>query len=410
MQLHELQALLPALTLLCRMFPLLLNGRSRSSACALLSRYSAFFAVLLIAVSSAAEMDAARAKNLIVLDEVSVQNLQLETVTADEQKFEQVLFALGRVEPVPGARAFVSSTASGRIVEVKVAPGDTVEAGAEVVRLENQESGGGSSVISLTAPISGMVTAVHVHQGESVWRIHKLLEITNLREVDVIARIPEHEAALLQVGTRTRLRVPAACDKEFRSQLVRFGTEADRKHGTVEAFFRLKNSDLLMRPGMRAEFRISAAERPNVTAVPREAVQGNATQRFVFIKDYELPHAFVRVPVAIGQRNDRFVEITHGLMPGDEVVTTGAYALSSAGRGTVSLKAALDAAHGHEHHEDGTPVGEVHAHEKEGEQRTYSSRASVSGFTPLATFFASFSFLLLGLLYLSRSRDRNLPH
>ena len=54
--------------------------------------------------------------------------------------------------------------------------------------------------------------------------------------------------------------------------------------------------------------------------------------------------------------NDRFVEITSGLLPGDEVVTRGAYSLAFAGKGSVRLKAALDAAHGHEHNEDGSEL------------------------------------------------------
>ncbi len=369
-------------------------------------RYLPFVLLLLLSFRAGAELDPERAKNLVILDEISVQNLQLETVTADDQTFEQIVFALGRVEPIPGAQAVVSSPNGGRILEVKVAPGDSVQAGAEVGKIEERTGDGKVSEVTLTAPIAGMVTAVHVRPGESVWRIKTLIEITNLREVDVVARIPEHEAALLKPGTRARVRVPAACDITFKSQLLRFGTEADRKHGTVEAVFRLPNRELLMRPGMRSELRISAAERPKVTAVPRESVQGSGTQRFVFIKDYEIPHAFVRVPVVTGQRNDRFVEIVKGLMPGDEVVTTGAYALSSAGRGNVSLKAALDAAHGHAHHEDGTPVEGGHEeHEDEGHQHEHST--SRRAFTPLTTFFASFSGLLLGLLYLSRNRSRD---
>jgi len=47
------------------------------------------------------------------------------------------------------------------------------------------------------------------------------------------------------------------------------------------------------------------------------------------------------------------VEIVSGLLPADEVVTRGAYSLSFAGGGSVSLKEALDAAHGHEHAADG---------------------------------------------------------
>lgn len=357
--------------------------------------------LLLVAPDGAfAEVDAERAKNLVILDEIGVQNLQIETVTADGQTFEQAVFALGRVEPVPSSRAVVSSLTGGRVVEVKVAPGDIVQAGAELIQVESDQQREPSAT-SLTAPIAGMITAVNVRQGESFRRTRTLIEITNLREVEIIARVPEHEAALMRPGTRARIRVPAACDITFKSELLRFGTEADRKHGTVEAVFRLPNRELLMRPGMRAELRVVAAERPNVTAVPREAVQGSATQRVVFVKDFELPNAFVRVPVVTGQRNDRFVEIVRGLMPGDEVVTRGAYALSSAGQGSVSLKVALDAAHGHAHHEDGTPVGEAH------EGHAHKEKAATHrAFTPLTTFFATFSGLLLGLLYLSRFRDR----
>jgi hypothetical protein len=43
-------------------------------------------------------------------------------------------------------------------------------------------------------------------------------------------------------------------------------------------------------------------------------------------------------------------------LPADEVVTRGVYSLSFAGGGSISLKEALDAAHGHEHAEDGSEL------------------------------------------------------
>jgi hypothetical protein len=68
------------------------------------------------------------------------------------------------------------------------------------------------------------------------------------------------------------------------------------------------------------------------------------------------------------------------------------------------LKAALDAAHGHAHHDDGTPVEGGHdEHEGDGHEAAHSTPRR--GFTPLTTFFAGFSGLLLGLLYLSRTRE-----
>jgi len=98
------------------------------------------------------------------------------------------------------------------------------------------------------------------------------------------------------------------------------------------------------------------SKRENVMSVPRAALQGDAANRFVYVKDFELPYAFIKTPVQVGQMNDRFVEIVSGLFPADEVVTRGAYSLSFAGGGSISLKEALDAAHGHEHASDGSEL------------------------------------------------------
>ncbi len=107
---------------------------------------------------------------------------------------------------------------------------------------------------------------------------------------------------------------------------------------------------------MRAEFSIVTDRHTGVTTVPRSALQGDAAQRFVYVKDFDLPHAFLRTPVVVGRSNDRFVEIVRGLLPADEVVTEGAYSLAFAGAGSVSLKEALAAAHGHAHAEDGSEL------------------------------------------------------
>ena len=137
---------------------------------------------------------------------------------------------------------------------------------------------------------------------------------------------------------------------------MRFGTVADKASGTIDAIFALPNPNLTLRPAMRAEFSVVLGKRESVMSIPRAALQGDATSRSVFRKHYDtsLKNTFVRVPVQVGAMNDRFIEVTNGLVAGDEVVTNGAYSLAFAGKGSVSLKAALDAAHGHEHNEDGS--------------------------------------------------------
>ncbi|MCB1089199.1 MAG: hypothetical protein KDM63_19335, partial [Verrucomicrobiae bacterium] len=186
----------------------------------------------------------------------------------------------------------------------------------------------------------------------------------------------------------------------FEATLDHLGAMADAETATLEAAFHVENPEFLLRPGMRAEFSIITGSREGVMAVPREAVQGEGGARFVYVADYELKNAFEKVPVEIGDQNDTMVEIVGGLFPGDTVVTRGAYALGFAGKGNVSLKEALDAAHGHAHAEDGSELsgeGEGHDHDHDHGDESGSG----GGFTSLTLFFAGLSALLLILLILS---------
>jgi hypothetical protein len=150
----------------------------------------------------------------------------------------------------------------------------------------------------------------------------------------------------------------------------------------VEGIFVLQNPAGLLQPGMRAEFSLVTRTESNVLAIPRTAVQGSPTERIVFYKDFEIPNAFVKTPVVLGERNEQYVEVISGLFPGDEVVTTGSYPLSFAGGDGGSLKEALDAAHGHEHAADGSDITEDqendHGHAHEGEEHHEESSGFLS--------------------------------
>lgn len=300
--------------------------------------------------------DAARNHNTIVLDATGVQNLRIETAVVEAGDFEESAFALGRVEAKPGNVASVSSRISGRIVAVSALPGDLVETGAEVAKVESRQPGHPAPVIPLTAPLRGTVTKSDARLGDPVEPDRALMEITDLSELFAIARVPEHVAGRMRTGTEAHVRLAALGDLKLTAKLLRFGTAADETSGTIDAIFALPNPNGVIRPGMRAEFSIVLAKRADVTSVPRSALQGDPASRFVYVKDFDLPNAFVKTPVVVGQSNDRVVEILSGLLPADEVVVQGGYSLAFAGGGTVSLKEALDAAHGHEHNADGSEI------------------------------------------------------
>ncbi len=321
-------------------------------------KFTILFFLLLSASSLHAAISPEEAANTVILDETGEKNLKIETVEAEEKDFEETVFALGRIRVAPGHRAVVSSRVAGRVLSVSAHIDTMIAKGAEAAVIESRQPGDPPPSIRLTAPLSGMVSAVNIVPGQPVTPDDSLVEITDLSEVHAMAAVPEHLVGRLRLGQTAHIRVMAVPGHIFDATLAHLGAAADAKSGTLEAAFHIENPEGLLRPDMRAEFSIVLSKREGVMSVPRIALQGDATNRTIYRKHYDdsLKHTFVRVPVQIGVMNDRFVEITAGLVAGDEVVTTGAYSLAFAGKGSVSLKAALDAAHGHEHNEDGSEM------------------------------------------------------
>ena len=87
------------------------------------------FVALTIFAALSAGLAGARssAENTVVLDETGIKNLRLETVMVEERDFESTVFAVGRVEEVPGNQYSVSSRIPGRAIEVSAFIGEEVK-------------------------------------------------------------------------------------------------------------------------------------------------------------------------------------------------------------------------------------------------------------------------------------------
>jgi membrane fusion protein, heavy metal efflux system len=352
--------------------------------------------------------DSARLDNTVILEPAAVVNLQLEFVEAEETTFEETLFSLGHIEVLPGNRAIVSSRIPGRAFSVLVIPHQEVEVDAEVAWVESRQPGDPPPVIKLTAPISGIVSKVNIAQGQPVSPDQELIEILDLNTVEAVAHVPQHLAGKLKIGSKAHIRINALPEQFFEAKLVHTAAIADETSGTLEAAFHVPNPDKLLRPGMKAEFSLVVNQREGVMSIPRSAVQGDAAERFVYIKDYDLKNAFVKTSIVLGAQNDQYVEVVKGLFPGDEVVTRGAYALAFAGKGSVSLKEALDAAHGHAHNEDGSEMTKEQLAAK-GDGDDHAHEHGSQNWTNLTTFFAGTSGLLLVLLILAIMKRKEIP-
>ncbi len=375
-----------------------------------------------ITTSHAANLDT------IVLDETGVKNLRIETVEVEETDFEQTVFALGTTEAMPEKRSILSSRIAGRVAETNLRVGAYVTKGEKLVLIESNLPGDPPPTVWLTAPADGTILKVGTVLGSPVESSDTLAEIADLGTMFVVATVPQVFAAKIKQGTQARIRFPVRPEKEYIATLLKFaacacpdpacalGQDVSTRLNDKESVdrtsagvvFTLKNPDNSLRPGMNSECQIILDQRKNVLSVPRAALQGEASNRFVYVKDFDLPNAFIKTPVQVGEMNDRNIEIISGLFPADEVVTKGAYSLSFVGGGGVSLKEALDAAHGHEHAEDGGELTPEIKAEMEAKKRAASGLPpETSGGASRVWMYVSGGLLLLLLVSLFTRKSSN---
>ncbi len=320
----------------------------------------ALFSSSLILTAQHAEID----PNTVLLDLMQKKNAGIKTTAPEVSTFQTTLFCIGRIQAIPSNRTVVSSRIAGRVISKPPVVGDRVEKGDTILQVESRQPGSPPPVIPVTAPASGTVFESHVHLGEPVDPSEELMDIIDIRQVWAVANIPESKASKVKLGQKAIIKVVSLGNETFEGTLVRFGTQADAGTGTLKAIFLLDNPDRKLRPNMLTEFNIVTKTREKVFTVPNSAVQGDRLNAHLFKINFELTtkasKAYTKVPIVLGEVNDRVTEVilqAKELNVVDEVVISGGYFLShtsSADKG--SLKEALDAAHGHEHNEDGSEM------------------------------------------------------
>lgn len=327
--------------------------------------FFSFFLIFSIFPSSsvtAQERSAEEMKNIVRLDSVKIKNAGIQTVEPTIGTFEKTLFAIGRIKAIPANHTVVSSRIAGKVVSRPPVVGDQIKKNQTVLHIESRQPGSPPPVIKIKAPANGTIFQSHVKLGEPVEPSEELMDIVDIRKVWAVANIPESKASQVKIGQTAHIRVVSLGDKIFKGKLIRFGTEADVKTGSVQAIFLLDNPDLKLRPNMLTEFNIITETRENVFSVPKSAIQGDQLTAHLFKADYELEHSFLKVPVVLGEENHEQIEIIiqdpddPEINMIDSIVVRGGYFLTHTQADKQSLKEALDEAHGHEHNEDGSEM------------------------------------------------------
>ncbi|MGH7799988.1 MAG: efflux RND transporter periplasmic adaptor subunit [Thermodesulfobacteriota bacterium] len=256
----------------------------------------------------------------VELSDVAQKSIGLKVVEADMRVIENVLIINGIVKPDPNRVAEVSTRIEGRIERLYATLGDWVQKGQKLVDIQSRQLGNPPPVVTVTAPISGTVVERSVVLGEAVEPNKHLFHIVDLSKVIVEGDVFESDVSKVKLGQDARIRLDAYPDKIFTGKAIFVASELDPVKRTLHIWVSVDNKEGLFKPELFARVALVVKSGREVLTIPVEAIIDDGAEKFVFVKN---GNQFVRQDVATGVSDDRYVEITDGLYPGDQVVTDG---------------------------------------------------------------------------------------
>jgi multidrug resistance efflux pump len=192
------------------------------------------------------QADVTQAQAEVQIAEVALEQAQ-QAVSVAEAQLQQAQAQLDLI------------LAGSKPEEVAVAEAQVAQAQAEVDILEAQRE-----KLSLSTPVSGLVTERTVQEGEIVVAGARLFTISRLDPVVLTIYIPETKIGRVRVGQAADVSVDAYPGRAFRGEVVHIGSRAEftprsiqtQEERTTTVFavrIKLPNPEHLLKPGMPAD-------------------------------------------------------------------------------------------------------------------------------------------------------------
>ncbi|QIH34743.1 efflux RND transporter periplasmic adaptor subunit [Sphingobacterium sp. DR205] len=179
----------------------------------------------------------------------------------------------------------------------------------------------------LYAPISGVLLSKEAEVGEIISAGTPLFVVSDIKQVTVIAFVPENELNGLHLGQAAKVAI-AAINKSFDGKITEVGSLADATSRSFMIKITVNNDQLLIRPGMIAQAIIGGKDQKKSIQLPLECIMNDlGNQRYVYVVDKTSQKAFKR-PVSLGEIIANKIEILSGLSLGETVVISGQTKLS----------------------------------------------------------------------------------
>ncbi|RDV37452.1 efflux RND transporter periplasmic adaptor subunit [Bradymonadaceae bacterium TMQ3] len=179
--------------------------------------------------------------------------------------------------------------------------------------------------LTLRSPIDGEVVERNVIAGSYASAEMALMTIADRSAMWAEVFVPASQSRALALGQRVRLSPEQAPEVEITGQIAQIDSQVDPTTGNLRVRLELNPADLPLRDGQLASATIETGQPTRAMRIPREAVQRFNDHRIVFVRERQGVYQTRRVEIVASERDTLWVSGELG--PDEPVITTGAFVL-----------------------------------------------------------------------------------
>ena len=172
---------------------------------------------------------------------------------------------------------------------------------------------------SITAPISGVVVAITVQEGDSVSQGTQLISIVDMDQVILKGTVPESIIGFMKQGQDVAVKVESLYGQIFNGKMSFISPVSVPAGQIFPVEITIANVAGPLKAGMTATASVKAEMAAPVLAVPTGAVFERDGRKYVYVI---AENQVVMTAVSIGMQNSEFTAINSGIAAGAQIVSS----------------------------------------------------------------------------------------
>ena len=276
----------------------------------------------------------------VKLSAQEVNAIGVRTAVARFEPIAPFIDTVGFVTYDEDATSHVHARIAGWVEDIRVkAVGDPVRAGQPLFEVygprQERETvdrvGQAAEFLQVTAPQSGVITALSASEGMYLEPGVRALSITDLSSVWVLADVFERDIGRLTEGMKAEARFDPLPNEVFVGEVDYIYPELDQKTRTLSVRLRFKNEDGRLKPNMYGRIKLVADNNREAVTVPSEAIIRTGRAERVILKTGEgvFKPRLITTGLRDGFGSGGRTEIVQGLNAGEEVVASAQFLIDS---------------------------------------------------------------------------------